>query len=447
MFSKVYAEGVSMSLDSRKYENFNYDCPKKTDNISTLVVDLNVVINYSLCNNSDVYEAWSVAKKQIEQVGVVNSGYMPKINLTGEYNVGAVKYKAYETPQSNYNSKSIYSNINIDAQWLFYDFGLKKNSVNHAKFLLIALSESQNAIVQETFLEATTLYFEVLRLQGEFTLSQEVEKLAQQSYSIAEKKYHAGIGLLSEMLQAKTNLAKASSEKIKSEGSLLAIKGELAAYMGLEVNSSFEINARSMSNPEYEKAISSVDDLLKQANKIHPELVSIKAEVLAAKENIQIVKKGNLPKLSLTSSLQVYKKQGNSSIDMGGDEAMVGIKIETPIFSWFEYKHKLKIAQLDLDIKNSKLKKINREINVKVWKSYHNFLTETKNLNAVEELKNNALKFYEISLERYKSGIGSMLDLVDAQKTLADAEQQKNATIFRWNIERVKLLASIGMLK
>lgn len=452
--TEVYAENFSTILDrekyeliEKKYETYNYNCSNKIDDVSILVVDLNTVIDYALCNNPDVSEAWTLAKKQIEQVNIVKSNYLPKVNLAGESNIGKVDYKTYASPESSYNSKSIYYSVNIDSKWLLYDFGLKNNSVDQAKFILMALSENQNAIVQKVFLEASILYFEVVRLQGEFTLNQEAEALAQQSYSIAEKKYYAGIGLLSEMLQAKTNLVKARSNKIKSEGSLLAIKGELAVYMGFDINSPLEINARSMSSPEFEKVLLSVNDLLQQANKIHPELLSAQAEIFAAKENVKIIKKGNLPKLSLTSSLRVYRQQGNPSIDIGQNETMAGIKVEVPIFSGFEYRHKLKIAQLDLELKKTEIQKIHRKINIEVWKSYYNLNAETENLTSIEELENSASKFYQISMQRYKSGVGSMLELIDSQKSLSDAKQQKNSTISMWNIARVELLASIGLLR
>lgn len=451
---KSHAENIAMPLDHEKYylvkskyENSHYNCSKRIDYNTVLVVDLNTVIDYSLCNNPDVSEAWSIIKKQIEQIDIIKSNYIPKINLTGESNIGTVDHNAFATPQSNYNSKSIYSSINIDSKWLFYDFGLKKHSIDQAKFMLIALSESQNSTLQRTFLEASKLYFEVIQLQGEFTLSQKTENLAQQSYSIAEKKYHAGIGLLSEMLQAKTNLAKASSDKIKAEGNLLALKGELAAYMGYEVNRELQINARSMSTPDYQQVLYSANDLIQQANKIHPDLLSAQAAVLAVKESMEVVKKENLPKIYLISNLRSYRQQGNPFINIQENDTAVGIKVEVPIFSGFEYKHKLRMAKLDLDIKNDRLIQIQRKINVQVWKSYYNLRTETENLNVVEELQNNALKFYQISMQRYKSGVGSMLELIEAQKTLVEAEQEKNSAISRWNIARVELLASIGLLK
>lgn len=434
-------------LIKEKYDNYNYGCLTKIDPSSTLIVDLNTVIDYTLCNNPDISEAWSLTKKQIEQIYLVKSSYMPKINLIGESNTGSIDYKAYENPGSNYNSKSIYSSINIEAKWLFYDFGLKNNSVNQAKFMFIALSESQNSLVQKKFLEASTLYFDVIRLQGEFALSKEAESLAQQSYFIAEKKYHAGVGLFSDMLQAKTTLAKANSDKIRAEGNLLASKGDLAESMGYDVSKPFEINTSSMRNHDYQLVLSSVDSLIQQANKIHPELLGAQAEVLAAEENLLATKKENLPKLYLTSNFQSYRQQGNSFININQNSAIIGIKVEVPIFNGLEHKHKLRVAQLDLDIKNSKLRQIQRSINIKVWKSYYNLRTESNNLNVIEELQNSASTLYQIALQRYKSGVGNMLELIDAQKSLADAKQQKNAASSRWNIARVELLSSVGLLK
>ena len=104
-------------------------------------------------------------------------------------------------------------------------------------------------------------------------------------------------------------------------------------------------------------------------------------------------------------------------------------------------------SQLDLELKKTEIQKIHRKINIEVWKSYYNLNAETENLTSIEELENSASKFYQISMQRYKSGVGSMLELIDSQKSLSDAKQQKNSTISMWNIARVELLASIGLLR
>ena len=51
-----------------------------------------------------------------------------------------------------------------------------------------------------------------------------------------------------------------------------------------------------------------------------------------------------------------------------------------------------------------------------------------------------------ISQGRYKGGVGNILELLNAQSALANAEQQQIQAQSNWRIARLQLVASLGRL-
>jgi len=51
-----------------------------------------------------------------------------------------------------------------------------------------------------------------------------------------------------------------------------------------------------------------------------------------------------------------------------------------------------------------------------------------------------------VALGRYKAGVGSILDVLNAQSALASARQQRIQSTFNWNTSRATLAQSMGSL-
>lgn len=53
---------------------------------------------------------------------------------------------------------------------------------------------------------------------------------------------------------------------------------------------------------------------------------------------------------------------------------------------------------------------------------------------------------FNVARGRYKAGVGKTLELLNAQSTLASAQQQRIQAMSNWRAARVKLAASLGRL-
>ena len=52
-----------------------------------------------------------------------------------------------------------------------------------------------------------------------------------------------------------------------------------------------------------------------------------------------------------------------------------------------------------------------------------------------------------MALGRYKAGVGTVIDLLNAQSALADANAQRIAARYRWNAAKANLARAIGILE
>ena len=57
-----------------------------------------------------------------------------------------------------------------------------------------------------------------------------------------------------------------------------------------------------------------------------------------------------------------------------------------------------------------------------------------------------AQESYNAALARYKAGVGTIIDLLNAQSALASAQLQRIQARYRWNLAKVTLARAIGVL-
>lgn len=108
--------------------------------------------------------------------------------------------------------------------------------------------------------------------------------------------------------------------------------------------------------------------------------------------------------------------------------------------------YRVQSAQAQVESKASDLASAEQKVSLDVWKSYQSLTTETENLTATEELLQSANQSFNVAQGRYKSGVGTIIELLNAQATLAKAKQQRVQALANWRSARLKLAGSLGKL-
>jgi outer membrane protein len=388
------------------------------------------VVNLALCNNPQTRVAWANSRVQAAQVGVSKAGYLPNAAL----NASATRNLSGSPAAANQR------NVGVTLSYLLYDFGSRAANLENARQLLAAVIATQDNTVQTIFLAAIQAFYQAQATYAALDAALESERAAKESFAAAEARYNAGSATSADKLQAQTAYSQATLNRITTEGNQKNAQGALANMLGLDANRSVAlVTANTMAVPDNFEG--DVNALIEQARQHRPDLQAAAAQVKAAEASVDAARAAGRPSLSLTAS----SNRINSG-DITTQNSLIGINLSVPIFSGYSTTYRVRAAEATVDVKNSQLEQLRLQVALDVWTAYQNLTTATQSLRTTADLLSSAEQSERVVLGRYRAGVGSILDVLNAQSALASARQQRIQSTFNWNINRAVLAETMGSL-
>lgn len=425
-------------------------CPSEPDDHP---LTLEAAILQAICAHPQARQAWANARAQAAAVGIAQAAYLPALNATAgvdrdtrstTYDYGAIGLGSRSLSQQ---SSTPYEILNLS--WVLFDFGKRSAGLRQARELLAAANAAQDDTLQTVFFNTAQAYYAVRDAQASIDAAQQTERIAQESLVAARAKHDAGAGTLSDRLQAQTTYRRAVLDRVSAEGNARTAAGVLAVLMGRDANTSVQIiTAEPVSDDDAIAA--GVDALIDEAKMRRPKLVAARARLAAARANVEAVRAQGRPTISIAGSFM----QNNPSIQQQADSypishsrnSRIGIQLTIPLFEGFASGYRVAHAQSQADAQEAELHDTELQVSLDVWKSYQALQTDAINLTTSKDLLDDAQHSLDIARGRYKEGVGTFVELLNAQMALADARKQRVLAVSKWRTARLSLAASLGRL-
>ncbi|MGH8780191.1 TolC family protein [Paraburkholderia sp.] len=416
-------------------------------------VELEDAILQAICANPRAQQAWANARAQAAAVGIGEAAYLPTLNATAgiERDTQSTTYDGsrfgVDSPGSSQNSSSRYGMLNLS--WVLFDFGKRSAALRQARQLLAAANASQDDTLQTVFFTAAQAYYAVRDAQASVDAARKTEDITKESLTEASAKHDAGAGTLSDQVQAQTAWRRALLDRVNAEGEARTAAGALAVAMGLDANAPVRI---ATSEPLMDRGefVEGVDQLVEDAKARQPKLVSARARLDAARANIDATRAQGRPTISLVGSLTQnnpsYQQQPQSIPITASRGSTIGIQVTIPLFDGFASSYRAAQAQAQADAQEADLRNTELQVSLDVWTSYQSLQADTANLDNSKALLADAQRLIDIARGRYKAGVGTFTELLNAQTALTDAQKQRVLAISKWRTARLKLAASLGNL-
>ncbi|MBK1889316.1 TolC family protein [Undibacterium sp. 14-3-2] len=419
--------------------NFEQPLPKPLELIDAL--------ERSLCQNPQTLQTWAAIKQQAAAIGVQNAAYLPTASVTGNWADASKYINSPGYAQHDYGFTTHSTDLNLNINWVLYDFGLRSSNLENAKQLFNAALASHDVELLTVFQDAMQNYCQAQANEALLAATIDAEHSAEENFRAADAKYKIGVGTLADKLQAQTSLAQATLKRSQASSNLQNSIGALAMSMGYKPNIVINLPALEDKVPNINSIVKSIDVLIDDAIRMHPKILTAKAQILAARSEYDTAVAINRPTISLFTSLE---RSGAPIVQVSAGEVIktrnIGIQISVPIFDGFSSKYKSRAAQAKIEFAQYELKGAEQKVANEVWVNYQNFLAELSNLETTEILIQSATQSFEVSKGRYKAGIGNILELLKAQSDLSDAKQQRILALAKWKIARYNLAISLGAL-
>lgn len=437
--------GTEQSVRSEKF-SFTQDAASCDRDRINKPLTLSDVVDLALCNNPQTHSLWINARIQAANVGTSMSAYLPTLTVQGG-GTRSLGYVGSQTSSSNSRSASLAVN------YLLYDFGARAANVESAKQLLVAANATRDATLQASFLTTVESFYTLLAARANVQALQVAETSARESLDAAQARYNAGVATPADKLQAKTALSQATLNLVTARGAERNAQGALANIMGFDANQPFELAPVPdiQPNPMVEQ---DVGKLIDEARHNRPELAAADAQIKAAEAQLDASRAANMPTISLSGSTGYQNVSGTQNIPGTSfvnpgtttRSNSIGISIDFPLFTGFRNTYQNRAAELQVENQMASRDQLANKIALEVWNSYQTLLTDSQALRTATDLVDSARQTEDMTLGRYKAGVGNILDVLSAQSTLASARQQKVAALYNFLASRVALAQSIGEL-
>lgn len=247
---------------------------------------------------------------------------------------------------------------------------------------------------------------------------------AETSLEAADLRLQAGVGTLPDVLQARATLSQIELDLVEDRGNVEIFRGGLATDVGWPANTDFDVYQGKDDLP-IQAMSENVDDLIGVAMKNRPDVAAVQAAVRERQAELREAKSSFFPEISATAQVfrwWVRPDDGSNDYFMN---YLFGLQLTVPIFQGFTLINSVRGADAVLQSARAALRLQEQIVIEEVWQAYYTFRTAVQSLDAADNLLDSSLESYDASLARYRSGVGDIVELLNAQTLLAEARAEE----------------------
>jgi outer membrane protein TolC len=280
-------------------------------------------------------------------------------------------------------------------------------------------------------------YLLVLADETEVSSVQAQVDTAKISLDQAIANHQAGTAPLLDELRARVDFQSLQQQLIAAEDSLEKDKLALARTIGLPLAQKFNLTDKAPYAP--------FDDLdagklIQQAEANRKDLAALVEETAAATQQRKAATAARLPSVSVNAD---YGDIGTTLAHSHGTvDATASLSV--PVFEEFALQGMAQQAQAQLDVAQAQLSDKKAQIEADVRDALLDIASAQKQVEVAQssmELAGEALKEAQ---ERYANGVSDNLAVSQAQQSVAQADSQYVASLYRDNVAKLSLARALG---
>jgi len=377
----------------------------------TVLTDL---IQTALTENNDVQIAAARVEQYMGLYGVTKSDFFPKIDA------GAIGTRGQSALITDYVGKRPTTStfeVNVSAAWEIDLWGKVRRATEAAKADLLASEEARRGVVLSVTALVASSYIDLLELDKELTIAKLTAQSREQSLKLFEERKGKGDVSDLELSQIESQYWLAMARIPAIEQNIVQAENAISVLLGRNPGPIPRgLVLDSLALPGVPEGLPS--ELLER----RPDVREAEELLRGANARIGVAKAYYFPSISLTGLFGVASG-GLSNLFTGESQVWrVTGQVFQPIFHWGEISGQVDAAEA---IQKQALYGYVNTVH-RAFADAENILVERTRTEQQRDAERNqvkALRTYErLARMRYKEGVTSYLEVLDAERTLFDTE-------------------------
>lgn len=410
------------------------DCPMPSELLS-----LSIAIDVALCRNPATRTAWAAARVAAAALGAAEGAWLPSLTLSGGISRDSgdhvdVSGQLVSTPQTTRDAA-------LNLSWLLYDFGGREAKIRGARGALDAQAALVNNTVQQTILNVVQAYYTAVAGEATLDSARRTEATAEQSVEIARALRQGGVATLADELQAETARDQSVIARVQADAAAKSARGSLAIALGTPADRAMKLRPEPVP-AEVPTLNARMADLMAEAMRQRPDLAAARAQRDTAEANVTVARATGRPVISLGAGRDFMDTSGIPNQRYN----QIGLTVTVPLFNGFNTSYAVRQAEAALKQSEANEDQVRLNASLAVWNGYTSLQSANQLLASAATLVRTGERNEEVALGRYRSGVGTILDVLTAQTAASTARLARINAELGWQVSRAELAAALGRL-
>lgn len=394
------------------------DCPNAQ-------MALHEAIKIALRDNPQIRASAARVVSAYKGVDYARSQFYPRLEFSGVFREQAPEVSFRLPPSAGGMPGEItvvphsYREFNLQLAQPIYTGGKLRAAYKAAKWGASAtdLQHANNELQLARRVRHT--YFDVLEAEALVEVAKAALQRVEELRRVVSSMFDAGKVAKFDVLRVEAELAQANDELVRAQNALEIARSAFNTIIGREVNLPVELVSVT-GLPELPELFSREDAeaaALELAKAQRPDLKAAIHLVELAEERVRLAEADGKPSISLATT---FRRQSRTGFAAAESKAAM-IIVQAPIFDSGRVNAQVEQARAELKSAKENLSAVEKQIALEVKQSILNWHSALQRYKAASAVLEQAEEAYRIARLRYESGVGTSIEVLDAQVALTRA--------------------------
>ncbi len=400
---------------------------------------LNNLITTTLRENKDLMIAAARIEEYAGRYGIVRSGLFPQVGAAGQYTREQVTKTGDNRPTSGYQTDTETYSATLNASWEIDLWGRIRRSNESAQAQLLATEEARRGVILSLVSSVASAYINLRDLDRQLEISTQTAQSRGASYNLFQERFKGGVISDLELSQNRSQYEEALASIPGLEKAVTQQENGLSVLLGR--NPGPVLRGKTIDTLSLPAIVAGMpSDLLVR----RPDIRQAEQTLIAANAQIGVAKAAYFPTISLTGT---YGSASGDLSDLFKGPSKVwqySAPVTMPIFTAGKIAGSVReaeaIQQQALISYQQTIQNAFREVD----DALTNRAQTAKQLAAQKNQVDSLRQYAGIARMRYDNGYTDFLTVLDAERSLFNAEQSYTQTQGALYLALINLYKTMG---
>lgn len=313
-------------------------------------------------------------------------------------------------------------------------------NIDKSRFAREGSGAAYEEALQQAKYDAINEYYSLIMYRNKTAVAKQAVKDYQGHVDNVKAQYNVGLVANSDVLGADTSLSDAQTNLVKAMNAADLAQAKLNQVIAYPVQTAITTAEENLQYKPYDVSLEQV----KAYAMLHrAALVKSAMAVKQAEEGLKAEKSGYLPTVGIEAGRGYADPDGYFGIS--SKSWHIGASASWSLWDGGQTQNKIKVAQDALEkAKEANLAAVDM-VNLEVQQAYLNLRAAEQTIQSTQTAVNEGQENFRIALLRYRAGVGTNLDVLDAELKLTQARNNYVDALYSYNVSISALEQAAGV--